>query len=258
MVAGHHVGWPHSPRSQPSCRASWPWGLSAGDGARWRWRAPGQPRWQAATGSPVPIMWPATRASAPAERGLRWPAQSSPSPCSCRTPSCRGYLSTKIKGAAAVARHPSHRNHGGMSPTANLHTNIMPGADKNGRAPGRGVSGSWRKFVRYWRRVGCSPGPVSSAIARSCKAGARKCDSGTGTPAAPAVGPHGHRLRVGLGVVPAAGTLGRYPVHTRQGRRVRLARAIVDSGAPCQRRGAASRTKKVMMAQGHSEVVQRR
>ena len=32
LVAGHHVGWPHSPRSQPSCRASWPWGLSAGDG----------------------------------------------------------------------------------------------------------------------------------------------------------------------------------------------------------------------------------
>src|SRR5260370_102960 len=47
-----------------------------------------------------------------------------------------------------------------------------------------------------------------------------------------------------------AGTCGRGPVHPCHELRDRLARAIAESGAPCQCRGAASRTKKVKMAQG--------
>jgi hypothetical protein len=56
-------------------------------------------------------------------------------------------------------------------------------------------------------RVGCSPGPISSAIARSCKAGARRRDCGAGTSAGPAVGPHGHHLLAGQGLFRLPGHL---------------------------------------------------
>jgi hypothetical protein len=56
----------------------------------------------------------------------------------------------------------------------------------------------------------------------------------------PAVGPYGHHLLAGPGVVPAAGPLGRGPVHTRHELRDRPARAIAESDMPARRAPGAS------------------